>query len=56
MATMADVGIRAFSVNTPEEALADLRKRIAATRLPDKETVVDPSQGVQLATMRALAR
>src|SRR5205085_2987313 len=39
-----------------KEALADLRKRIAATRWPDKETVNDASQGVQLATVQALAK
>jgi Epoxide hydrolase N terminus len=48
--------IRPFSVKVPEEELADLRRRIAATRWPEKETVADQSQGVQLATMQALAR
>ena len=48
--------VRPFRVDMPEEALADLRRRIAATRLPDKETVADQSQGVQLATIQALAR
>jgi pimeloyl-ACP methyl ester carboxylesterase len=48
--------IRPFRVDIPEEAIADLRRRIAATRWPDKETVPDPSQGVQLATMQKLAR
>jgi pimeloyl-ACP methyl ester carboxylesterase len=49
--------IRPFrSVNVPEEALVDLRRRIAATRWPDQETVKDASQGVQLATVQALAR
>jgi pimeloyl-ACP methyl ester carboxylesterase len=43
-------------VDVPEEALADLRRRIAATRWPEKETVDDASQGVQLATVKALAR
>jgi len=47
--------VRPFRVDLPEEALADLRRRIAATRLPNKETVADRSQGVQLATMQALA-
>jgi pimeloyl-ACP methyl ester carboxylesterase len=46
--------IRPFSFNAPEEALVDLRRRLAATRWPERETVGDPSQGVQLATMRAL--
>ena len=40
----------------PEEDLVDLRQRIAATRWPEKETVADQSQGVQLATMQELAR
>jgi len=48
--------IRPFHIDVPEEALVDLRRRIAATRWPDKETVSDASQGVQLATMKALAR
>jgi pimeloyl-ACP methyl ester carboxylesterase len=48
--------IRPFRVKVPQEALDDLRRRIAATRWPDKETVTDTSQGVQLATVRELAR
>jgi pimeloyl-ACP methyl ester carboxylesterase len=48
--------IRPFHVDIPEEALADLRRRIEATRLPSKELVEDRSQGVQLATVQALAR
>jgi pimeloyl-ACP methyl ester carboxylesterase len=48
--------IRPFSVNTPEEELAELRRRIEATRWPSKELVEDRSQGVQLATMQQLAR
>ena len=51
-----DTSIRPFHVNVSEEALVDLRRRIAATRWPDRETVDDPSQGVQLATMKELAR
>src|SRR4051794_17370946 len=47
--------IRPFSVDVPEEGLADLRRRVAATRFPEKETVEDLSQGVKLATMQALA-
>jgi pimeloyl-ACP methyl ester carboxylesterase len=47
---------RPFRVDLSDEALADLRRRIAATRLPHKELVTDRSQGVQLATMEALAR
>src|SRR5438034_6857916 len=48
--------IRPFHVDTPEEKLAELRRRIAATRLPSKELVADRSQGVQLATIQELAR
>src|SRR5579884_922714 len=48
--------IRPFRVDIPEEAIVDLRRRIAATRLPEKEPVEDSSQGVQLATMQALVR
>jgi pimeloyl-ACP methyl ester carboxylesterase len=48
--------IRAFRVDMPDAAIADLRRRIAATRLPSKELVDDRSQGVQLATLRELAR
>ena len=48
--------IRPFQVEFPQEALDDLRQRIAATRLPTKELVGDRSQGVQLATIEALAR
>jgi len=46
--------IRPFSVNVPEEALADLRRRLAQTRLPDGETVADYSQGVPLKTVEQL--
>ena len=44
------------SVNVPEEALVDLRRRIAATRWPDRETVNDQSQGIQLAKLQQLVR
>jgi pimeloyl-ACP methyl ester carboxylesterase len=54
-ATTANV-VRPFRVDVPEEALADLRRRIAATRLPSRELVTDRSQGVQLATIQELAR
>jgi pimeloyl-ACP methyl ester carboxylesterase len=47
--------IRPFHVNVPEAELEDLQARIAATRWPEKEGVEDASQGVQLATMQALA-
>src|SRR6202453_1867846 len=49
-------GVRPFRVNVPEAELAELRKRISATRWPDRETVTDQTQGVQLATTQALAR
>jgi pimeloyl-ACP methyl ester carboxylesterase len=48
--------IRPFTVHIPDEELAELRHRIAATRWPTKELVGDRSQGVQLATLQALAR
>src|SRR5215208_2946406 len=48
--------IRPFQIDIPEEQLDDLRRRIEATRWPTKELVDDRSQGVQLATMTALAR
>jgi pimeloyl-ACP methyl ester carboxylesterase len=48
--------IRPFHVDIPDEALDNLRRRIAATRLPEKETVADQSQGVQLATIQELTR
>jgi pimeloyl-ACP methyl ester carboxylesterase len=51
-----DTAIRPFHVNFPEAQLVDLRKRINATVWPDKETVSDESEGVQLATMQNLAR
>src|SRR5436190_23298313 len=51
-----DASIRPFHISVPEEQLVDLRRRIAATRWPEKETVTDASQGVQLATTEKLAR
>lgn len=48
--------IRPFRINIPEEALTDLRSRLAATRWPSKELVADRSQGVQTATLQALVR
>ena len=53
---MADTAIRPFRVSVPEEELTELRRRINATRWPDRETVTDTTQGVQLATMRNLAQ
>ena len=55
-AAAEDATIRPFRVSVPDEELADLRRRIAATRWPEHETVDDDSQGVQLATIRELAR
>jgi hypothetical protein len=49
-------GMRPFCANMPDAALADLRRRLAATQWPDRETVSDQSQGVQLATMKELVR
>src|SRR5262249_48592057 len=48
--------IRPFSFRALEDDLADLRKRISATKWPEREQVSDASQGVQLATMQKLAR
>jgi pimeloyl-ACP methyl ester carboxylesterase len=48
--------VRPFTVQIPEDALDDLRRRLAATRWPSRELVDDRSQGVQLATMQALCR
>jgi len=48
--------IRPFRSNVPEDQLVDLRRRIAGTRWPDKETVTDQSQGVQLAKLQELVR
>ena len=48
--------IRTFNVDIPEEELAELRRRIDAARWPSKEVVADRSQGVQLATLKELAR
>ena len=56
MTTMTDITIRPFEIHVPEEDLADLQRRVAATRWPGKELVADRSQGVQLATIQELAR
>jgi pimeloyl-ACP methyl ester carboxylesterase len=48
--------VRPFRFKAPEADLIELRRRITATRFPEKETVADPSQGVQLAFIQALAR
>ena len=50
------MAIRPLHVHIPEEALEDLRCRIAAVRFPSKELVEDRSQGVQLATIQELVR
>src|SRR5215831_7375286 len=47
--------IRPFRINVPEEKIIELNRRIAATQWPEKETVEDTSQGVQLRTMQPLA-
>jgi pimeloyl-ACP methyl ester carboxylesterase len=52
----ASPAIRPFRIDIPDEALEDLRRRIAATQWPEKETVADSSQGVPLALMQELAR
>jgi hypothetical protein len=51
---MTDLTIRPFEIHVPDEHLAELQRRIAATRRPSKETVADRSQGVQLATIQNL--
>lgn len=48
--------IRRFHVIFPEAELAELRRRISATRSPERQTITDQSQGVQLATIQKLAR
>jgi pimeloyl-ACP methyl ester carboxylesterase len=48
--------VRPFRIDVPEEELVDLRRRIADTQWPERETVADESQGVQLAMMQELAR
>ncbi|HEX3195116.1 MAG TPA: epoxide hydrolase [Streptosporangiaceae bacterium] len=52
----SDTEIRPFQIDMSEEAIADLRRRIDAMRWPGQELVADRSQGVQLATLQALAR
>jgi pimeloyl-ACP methyl ester carboxylesterase len=56
LAATTDSAIRPFRVHIPEAALADLRRRLAATRWPAKETVADASQGVPLAKLQPLVR
>ena len=54
--TTDKTAIRPFRFEAPDAELDDMRRRITATRFPEKETVADFSQGVQLAFMQALAR
>jgi len=54
--TTDKTAIRPFQINTPEAALTDLRRRVLAARLPERETVSDFSQGVPLDTVQKLAR
>jgi pimeloyl-ACP methyl ester carboxylesterase len=54
-AMSVDPAVRAFQVDTAEETISDLRRRIAAWRPPEREPVDDQSQGVQLATVQDLA-
>ena len=57
VATAANgAGVRPFRIDVPDDELADLRRRIEATRWPSEELVADRSQGVQLAVLQALAR
>ena len=51
-----DSSIRPFRVDVSAETIDDMRRRIAATQWPERETVSDSSQGVQLETMKELAR
>jgi pimeloyl-ACP methyl ester carboxylesterase len=53
---MPDLEVRPFRIDVPEEDLLDLRRRIAETQWPERETVDDSAQGVQLATIQELAR
>ena len=54
--TKDKVDIRSFKVTFPEAQITDLRARVKATKWPERETVTDATQGVQLATMQALAK
>ena len=53
-AVVEGVAMRPFPIAVPEEVLVDLRRRVTGTRWPDKETVNDRSQGVQLAKLQHL--
>jgi len=52
--SVTDTSIHSYRVQIPQAQIDDLRRRLAATRWPDKETVGDASQGAQLARMQAL--
>ena len=54
VSAVSDTAIRPFQVHVPEAALVDLRRRITATRWPDRETVNDQSQGIQLGKLKPL--
>src|ERR1700689_4130425 len=54
--TTANMTVREFHIDFPQQALDDMRRRISATRWPERETVSDDSQGVSLALMQDLAR
>ena len=54
--TTGTKAIHPFQVSVPETELTELRRRINATKWPERETVTDATQGVQLATTQALAR
>jgi pimeloyl-ACP methyl ester carboxylesterase len=56
MTTTDSADVRPFKVAIPQDALVDLRRRLAATRFPDAEIVSDQSQGVQLATLKKVVR
>jgi len=56
LAATEDNAIRPFRIDIPEATLVDLRRRVVATRWPDRETVTDQSQGVRLAKIQALTR
>ena len=56
MSTASLSSVRPFSANFPQEEITELRRRITATRWPERETVTDASQGVKLATIQKLAR
>jgi epoxide hydrolase-like protein len=55
-ATESDAVVRPFQVHVPDATLVDLRRRLAATRWPDRETVSDSSQGAQLEKLQKLVR